>query len=175
MRKLFSTSFAIVIFSCSLLAGCKVPPLLSYPRFWDYTRTKPKDADFVGTYKVLKLRLPTELSLSVRERESAITLKADRTAILTDAPMFNGFGDTLVCRLSGSVNWELDQGLSGGLGWSLTFQHYQAATKPTTGECNYENTMWSMDILSRNAPYRLYRTVGDPDSDTGVEFKRVSR
>jgi len=175
MWKLLSSSFAIVIFSCSLLAGCKVPPLLSYPRIWDYTRTKPKDTDLVGTYKVLKLRLPTELNRSVRERESTITLKADRTAILTDVPMFDGFGDTLVCRLSGSVNWELDQGFSGGLGWSLNFQHYQPATKPTTSECNYESTVWSMDILSRHAPYRLYATVGDPDSDTGVEFERVSR
>ncbi len=175
MWKLLSSSFAIVIFSCSLLAGCKVPPLLSYPRIWDYTRTKPKDTDLVGTYKVLKLRLPTELNRSVRERESTITLKADRTAILTDVPMFDGFGDTLVCRLSGSVNWELDQGFSGRLGWSLNFQHYQPATKPTTSECNYESTVWSMDILSRHAPYRLYATVGDPDSDTGVEFERVSR
>jgi hypothetical protein len=29
--------------------------------------------------------------------------------------------------------------------------------------------------LGRDAPYRLYAIVGDPDSGTGVEFKRVGR
>src|SRR3989442_2907186 len=155
MRKPFSSSFAIVIFSCTLLVGC-----LSYPRIWDYTKTKPKDSDMVGTYKVLKLRLPSDLGRSVREKDPALTLNADHSAVLTDVPVFDGFGDTLVCRLSGSANWALDDGINSGWGWSVAFQSYHPSTKPTTRDCDYENSIWGILVLSRHAPYRLYAIVG---------------
>jgi len=169
MRKLSSSLFPIICLSCCFLAGCRPPPLLSYPWFWDYTRTKPKDADLVGSYGVLKLRLPSELARSVREKEPLITLKADHTVIFTDVPKFDGFGDELVCRLSGSANWELN-----GLPTYRTvdFRNYRPALESPTPECNLKNIAWGILVLGQHAPYRLYATVGDPDSDTGVEFKR---
>jgi hypothetical protein len=163
----------IVFLSYLLLAGCRPPPLLSYPWFWDYTRTKPKDADLVGAYKILKVRLPSDLDRLVREKDPVLTLNGDHTATLIDVPEFDGFGDDLVCRLSGSANWSL--GRSGGLGWSVGFQNYHPATTPTTRKCQYENSVWDILVLSQNAPYRLYSSVGDPDSDTGIEFNRVGR
>lgn len=127
------------------------------------------------TYKILKLRLPSELGDSVRERDAAITLRANHTAILTDVPSFDDSGQKLACRLLGSARWELfDQTANLG-GWSVMFQNYNPATKPTVKECELENSSWSILILSRHAPYRLYEIVGDPDSDTGVEFERMSR
>jgi hypothetical protein len=171
MRKLGSSLLAITCISCCFLLGCRPPPLLSYPWFWDYTRTKPKDADLVGSYGLLKLRLSSALARSVREKEPVITLKADHTVIFTDIPEFDGFGDELVCRLSGSANWELN-GLLNSTDWSVEFRNYRPALGSATPECNLKNTTWSISVLSQHAPYRLYATVGDPDSDTGVEFKR---
>ncbi len=157
---------------CSLCVGCNVP-LFSYPRLWDYTKTRPKDAELVGTYRVLKLRLTSDLSRSVRERETRITLKADHTADLADVPEFDGFGQKLECRLSGSATWQLDDEINSGWGWSVAFQNYHPTEKVTTHECNYENTIWGILVLSRHAPYRLDAIVGDPDSDTGIEFERA--
>jgi hypothetical protein len=175
MRKLGSSSLVIVCFSCCLLAGCRPPPLLSYPWFWDYTRTKPNDAELEGTYGVLKLRLPSALARSVREKEPVISLKADHTVVFTDVPKFDGFGDELICRLSGSANWELRGLLNTGASWSIEFQNYRPALEVTKPECRLKNTMWSILVLSQHAPYRLYTTVGDPDSDTGVEYRRITR
>lgn len=173
MRTLRSALFAVAIFSSGLLTACNVP-LLSYPFFWDYTKTRPNDSDLVGTYKVLELRLPSGLGQAVREKSSAITLKADHTAVLTNVPEFDGFGQKLICRLSGSASWALNDAINSGWGWSVAFQNYHPAT-PTTQECDYENSIWAILILSRHAPFRLYAIVGDPDSDTGVEYERVGR
>src|SRR6267154_2591841 len=82
------------------LAGCNVP-LGSYPHFWEYTKAKPRDEDLVGTYQLLKLRLPSDLERTVREKDPIITLRADHTVVFTEVPKFDGFGQKLVCRLSG--------------------------------------------------------------------------
>jgi hypothetical protein len=165
--------FSIAILSF-FLVGCNVP-LGSYPRFWDYTKTKPKDDDLVGIYKVVKLRLPSDLGRTVREKDPVLALKADHTVVFTDVPKFDRFGDKLVCRLSGSANWALNDEINSGWGWSVVFQDYRPLTKSVARECDYENSLWGILILSRHAPYRLYAIIGDPDSDTGVEFSRVSR
>lgn len=128
-----------------------------------------------GTYRILSLRLPADLSRSVKERESFISLKEDRTVTLENLPEFDGFGDTLECRLSGTATWSLDNQINYGWGWSVAFQNYRAVAKQPTGKCNYENTTWGILILSRRPPYRLYAIVGDPDSDTGVEYEKVDR
>lgn len=156
------------------LAGCNVP-LGSYPYFWEYTKAKPRDEDLVGTYRLLKLRLPSDLERMVREKDPVITLRADHTVVFTEVPKFDGFGQKLVCRLSGPANWALDEEINSGWGWSVAFQNYHPLSKPLTRECDYENSLWGVLVLSRHAPYRLYAIVGDPDSDSGVEFKRVSR
>jgi hypothetical protein len=174
MWKQMSSLVAIVTFSCALLSGCRPPPLMSYPWFWDFTKTKPKEADIAGTYKFLKLRLPSELERAVREEDASITLLTDHTAMLANVPEFDDFGQKLVCRLAGSANWDLDDQTSGAGGWSVMFRDYRPATTPTVNECKLENSLWSISVLSRHAPYRLYAIVGDPDSDTGVEVQRVS-
>jgi hypothetical protein len=151
--------------------GCNFP-LLSYPRYWDFTKTRPKDADVVGTYELANLRLSKELAQSVREKTPMITLNADHIAVLTDVPGFDVFGRGLTCRLSGSASWALDDGMNSGEGWSIVFQNYHA-TKPTNGKCDYQTTKWSVLILGRHSPHRLYDMIGDPDSDTGVEYGRI--
>src|ERR1700730_6403292 len=103
----------ITILLCFPLVGCNVP-LFSYPPFWDYSKTKPEDTDLVGSYRVLKLRLPDDLSRQVTEKSSRITLNADHTATLTAVPEFDGFGQKLECRWSGSATWKLNDKINDG-------------------------------------------------------------
>lgn len=172
MPKWISRALLAGIFSLWLVAGCQPPPLLSYPYFWDYAKTRPNDADLVGRYQILKVRLPNELSRSVRERNSEMDLEANHVVVLTDIPEFDNFGQKFVCRLSGTANWEPDNRIDGG--WSILFRNYHPKTKPVARECDLQNVIWDGTvILSRHPPYRLYSVVGDPDSGTGIEYARV--
>jgi hypothetical protein len=173
MRMLFTSALVIAIFFG--LSGCHASPL-SYPYFWDYTKAKPSDADLVGTYEVLKTRLPGDLAKTVREADAVVVLKADHTAVLTNVPEFDAFGERVACQLAGTAEWALDDKMNSGWGWSIAFQSYHPSTKPSARECNLGSSIWGgFLVLSRHAPYRLYSIVGDPDSDTGVEFGRTNR
>jgi len=162
----------ITILLCLPLAGCNVSPF-SYPRFWDYGKTKPVDTDLVGSYRVLKLRLPSDLSHQVTEKDSRITLNADHTAILAAVPWSDGFGEKLECRWSGSATWELNGKIDSGWGWSVSFQNFHPSSRVTDTQNCKRDLIWEILILSRRSPYRLYEIVGDPDSDTGVEYERL--
>ncbi len=155
-----------------LFAGCRMPPLMSYPWFWDYTRAKPKDLDLVGTYKVLKLRLSDDLVQFVVKLPPSLRLNADHSVVFDNFPIFDGFGDGVNCQLSGKATWSLDPDFSQGR--SILFHKYHSSSMPTSRHCDYENTTWDIQILGQRSPYRLYEIVGDPDSDTGIEWERAS-
>jgi len=171
MGKLGSSSLAIVCFLCCLLAGCRPPPLLSYPWFWDYTRAKPKEADLSGKYEVLKIRLSTDLAESLQARKPSVTLNADHTALLDNFPRFDGFGDRIDCSRTGTADWLLDKDLGASDGWQLAFKNYRPSVPAAA--CGVENSIWPVLLLGQKPPYRLYLTVGDPDSDTGIEFNKT--
>lgn len=128
----------------------------------------------MGNYGAFSFRLPEQQRKQVGNA-IRIALKADHTAEFSSVPEFDGFGIQKKCELSGTANWELDDTINNGWGWSVAFEHYHAAKKNAAGECNWENSTWGILILSRHPPYRLYDIVGDPDSDTGIEFKRMDR
>lgn len=142
--KILRLAFAAAILSSGLLTGCNVP-LGSYPRFWDYAKTKPNDSDLVGNYKVLDVRLPSELAQTAREQASSITLKNDHTAVLTNVPEFDDFGEKLVCRLSGSASWGLNHTINSGGGWSVAFHNYQPSKSPPV--CHVGANVWNEDGL----------------------------
>ena len=125
----------------------------------------------VGTYKVLKLRLPSSATLSGEDAQ--IILRTDGTAMLSSVPEFDELGQRFVCTLSGSATWKLDDKIIDQEGWSVAFQNYQPVTTPSARECDLRNSMIGFLVLSRHAPYRLYQIVGDRDSETGVEFQRT--
>ena len=167
MRKLVS-SFLLVL-TCFLLVGCR--NFFAYPYPWDYTREKPKEYDMVGTYKVFKVRLPSSSEL---DEEGQIILRADGTALFVRVPEFDDFGQKFVCRMSGDATWTLDDKINDSWGWSIAFRDYRSATKPIPRECNPEHSIFGgILVLSRHAPNRLYKIIGDPDSDTGLEFERT--
>jgi hypothetical protein len=163
---------AILIGLCLILEGCQPPPLFSYPHFWDFTRSKPRDSDIVGTYKIIRLRVPDDLMSSVQQERSTLTLNADHSATFFDFAVFDASGDTLRCRLSGKGTWQLERYISAD-GWQVDFEDFHPTSTPTAHECDREKTSWPLTILGQRTPYRLYDYVGDPDSDTGVEYRKV--
>lgn len=172
MKKLVLSSFLLFL-TCSLLVGCR-NYFLTYPYPWDYSKKKPKESDMVGTYKILKLRLPS--AASGVDKDARITLRSDGTAVFSSVPEFDDFGQKFVCSLSGAATWDLDDKINNGWGWFVAFQDYRPATKPIARECDLGNSvLGGILVLSRHAPYRLYKIVGDPDSDTGIEFERTDR
>ena len=155
---------------CCILTGCI--PVFAYPRFWDFARKKPQDSDLVGSYKVLELRLPEEQRRLVGG-DPRITLRRDHTADLIALPEFDVFGKGIECIVSGTATWEL---YNSTWDWYVEFKNYHATNKGSAGECKRENTIWgSPVVLSRHAPDRLYDYVGDPDSDTGIEYHRFAK
>lgn len=160
-------------FLCCLLASCRPPPLMSYPWFWDYTRAKPKESDLSGGYEILKIRLSTDLAKRIRKQQPLVTLNPDHTALLSNFPPFDGFGDRVDCSRSGTADWSLDKDLGASSGWQLAFKHYRPST--AVAACGQENAIWPVLLLGQKPPYRLYLTVGDPDSDTGIEFQKIKR
>src|SRR5436190_14489174 len=143
MKKLFFVPGVVVALSVAW-SGCRPPPLMSYPYFWDHPTKKPPNADIAGTYQVEKVRLSTELSSSVREKDPLIKLNTDGTAIFTNVPILDGFGDRVTCRLTGSAIWELHSEFNSASGWSVDFSDYQPNLKPAQHECNRENSSWGM-------------------------------
>jgi hypothetical protein len=145
---------------------------MSYPRFWDYTRAKPKESDLSGGYKVLKIRLSTDVAKQIKEQQPSVTLNSDNIALLGKCPRFDGFGDRVDCSRSGPADWSLDKDLDASSGWQLAFKNYRPST--AAAACSQENAVWPVLLLGRKPPYRLYLTVGDPDSDTGIEFQKIA-
>lgn len=171
MRRLVSSLFLLL--ACSLLVSCR-NYFLTYPYPWDYSKEKPKESDMVGTYNILKLRLPA--TASGVDKDARIILRTDGSAVFSNVPEFDDFGQKVVCGLSGTATWKLDDKINSGWGWSVAFQDYRPTTKPIARECDLGNSIFGgILVLSRHAPYRLYKIVGDPDSDTGVEFERADR
>ena len=166
--RLFVLPF-LMLLGC-MLSSCKPPPLMSYPWFWDYTRARPKGADLSGRYKILKVRLSAEIAKSLQE--PSVTINVDNTAVLANFPRFDGFGDRIECNRSGTADWSLVN-LEPVSGWQLAFKNYRPST--ASAACGPDNFTWPVSLLGQKSPYRLYLTVGDPDSDTGIEFQRAAR
>jgi hypothetical protein len=142
---------------------------MSYPYLWDLNSKRPKDAELAGTYKILKIRLASDLARTIKTEGSRITLESDHTAILSDVPEFDTPGETQVCSASGSATWNEDNTQNAGMGWSVEFTDFSPAKTSTTPGCAHRD-LSGLVILGRHAPHRLYQSVGDPDSDTGVEY-----
>ncbi len=152
----------IVICASLFLSGCGP----------DYVKARPDDADVAGTYKLAKLKIDNDLARSVRERDVTLTLMPDHKVVVADFPKFDLTGGRLICRLSGSAEWQLSDQENGGVGWSLVFNNFNSSTSPTNNVCNTTYPLPSLLLLNQKAPHRLYMTVGDPSGDEGIEFAK---
>lgn len=154
---------SIMICACLLLAGCGP----------EYLKAKPDDADITGTYELSKVTLDNDLARSVRMQDATITLKPDHTVAVANFPKFDVSGGRLVCRLSGSAEWQLSDQENGGVGWSVVFNNFVSSTAPTDSACNTTYPMPSLLIIGQKSPHRLYMTVGTASDDQGVEFGKA--
>jgi hypothetical protein len=154
---------SILICGCLLLAGCGP----------EYLKTKPEDADITGTYRLSRLKLERDLARSVQMQDATITLQPDHKVAVEGFPKFDLSGGRLVCRLSGSAEWQLSDQENGGVGWSLVFNNFASSTAPAESACNTTYPMPSLSIIGPKTPHRLHMTVGDPNDDQGVEFEKA--
>jgi hypothetical protein len=166
--------------TCILLVGCSLPSPFAYPRFWDFPTAKPDAGEIAGSYQILDARSPElgktgALVTDFRSHKIVVlTLNRDHTVVFAGLLQFDPFGQKLTCSYLGTASWRLDGENNGG-SWSVDFIDYRAATPHDNAarQCPNENAIWGILILGRHAPYRLWLTVGDPDGDTGIEFKRI--
>jgi hypothetical protein len=171
-RKKYAHLACASLFLALLLAGCTLSPL-AYPRFWDYTKVKPNDADMLGTYTFLKSSGSFGYGHGYQgNRDISVTLHADHTASLSEMPSIEPDQYKTLCTYSGPAVWALDDhGDPDGDEWYVMIETKQSADskKKTWGPF----TWWELLMLSRRPPYRLYKVIGDPDNDTGLEFGRA--
>ena len=156
------TALLGLICASLLLAGCGP----------EYVKTKPDDADITGTYQLSKLTLDNDLARLVRLRDATITLMSDHKAAVADFPKFDLTGGRLVCRLSGSAEWQLSDRENGGVGWSVVFNNFVSSTESTDSACNTTYPLPGLLIMGQKTPHRLYETVGDASEEQGVEFAK---
>jgi len=151
------------------LSGC------GHPRPWNYTITAPKEIDLVGEYRAVRYNgdFRSVNGFSIND-PIEIVLSADHTAQGSALPKFDGFGDFVLCKLSGSADWAI----SSGLGSQDLVLHFKLAPKiiasehPELRRCTND---WEVTILGHHAPYSFYLSMGDPGEDKGIEFIRTSR
>src|SRR6267154_2519169 len=107
---------SIVLVSCVLLTGCASLSSLSpfaFPRSWDYTRTKPSESNLSGVYRIHQVRNEMNgdasnliKSFGIR-KDISVKINADHTALLSNIPQFDGFGEKFICSFSGPAKWYL--------------------------------------------------------------------
>ena len=170
MTKISRVSIPSLITFVVLLTGCDRPHL------WEYTFLKPSEADLVGEYSVVRYNgdFHSIAGFSISD-PIRLVLSPDHTAEGSFLPEFDGFGDLVVCKLSGNANWKIDR----GIGWQDLILHFKSVPKSNLSEpirsvieCRND---WSVTVLGHHSPHSFYLSVGDPSENKGIEFIRTSR
>jgi len=150
----------LALSGCGLAAFTGISPF-AYPHFWDFTNATPTESEIAGKYVVLKISgSPPNFR---KDSDIWIYLNTDHTASFSHIPEYDGVGEKLLCTKSASGTWKAREG-------EINFWPDKNASKTGVPECDDMNTPLTM--LGHGAPYRLYLYVGDPDNDTGIEFRR---
>jgi hypothetical protein len=130
-----------------------------------------KEADLIGTYKPSSFDGDAADIRYLNAGQLGITLRTDHTAIISGFPEFDGFGDEVVCTLSGPARWKMS-----GAGIILDIENFEPhLPRPQNPEKRQCYNHVGIDITGRFSPHKLYLVIGDPDSGTGIELQRVSR
>lgn len=152
----------------ALSTGC------GHPRLWQFSHFQPKQSDLVGTYRVARFDGNVDRIEGFSSKDPIeIALHPDHSATVSDLPEFDGFGDAVICKLSGSAKWELR---SAPFSWDIVLRFdslpRSSGTHPLVRQCYPE---FHLHIVGHAAPYGLYDDIGDPDDDTGIQYRRGSR
>jgi hypothetical protein len=150
----------------AVLLGC------GRPHGWDYTAVSPKETDLVGTYKVTRYNGEIDSIEGFSRRNSIqVVLNADHTTRVSEFPQFDGFGDFVICKLSESGTWEFGRGPGAEIRFKFKSVPKSKDDSRHGRECSGD---FEIPLLGHRPPYSLYLSIGDPDSDTGIELQRVA-
>jgi hypothetical protein len=126
------------------------------PAIWNRPWQNPARADLAGEYSESERHLDHDSAFP----SASLTLNADGSMAVANLPY--EFGETS-CTLSGKGNWS---GPDGNQVIELVL-----TSDRSPGSC--ESSSYSfLEVAGRFKPYSLYWVIGDPDSGTGVWFKR---
>jgi hypothetical protein len=134
--------------------------------FWDYARSKPQEADLIGTYRgtlVGESKIGDATSLG----DTTLTLETNSAGQISGLPVFDAGGRKLLSSISGDVVWRVSKPFNpNGEEWWLEIT-LLAQSSITRG-------VKEMLVLERSRPHRFFMIVGDPDDYVGVEFKPLA-
>ena len=139
-------------FMANNLAGALFGP----PAIWNRTWHNPPRQDVVGSY------LESERHLDDTAPSSAASLILEANGLMTVASLPIDFGQ-ITCTLSGTGSW---RGPDENQQIDLT-----VVSDKNPGSCE-SGSYGSLELAGHSKPYRLYWTVGDPDSGPGVWFRK---
>jgi hypothetical protein len=138
-------------FMANNLAGAIFGP----PAIWNRTWQTPPREDLEGNY----VESERHLDDSGPSEAASLTLQADGSMTVANLPA--NFGSA-TCTLSGTGSWQGpdDEGIR------LTVVSDQHPSS-----CQSDSYA-GLDLAGHSEPYRLYWIVGDPDSGTGIWFRK---
>jgi hypothetical protein len=138
-------------FMANNLAGAMFGP----PAIWNRPWQIPPREDLLGDY----MESERHLDDSSPPAAASLTLQADGSMTVANLPA--SFG-TSTCTLSGTGSWKGpdDDGIRLTV---VSDQH--------SGSCE-SGSYAGLELAGHSKPYRLYWIVGDPDSGTGVWFRK---
>ena len=129
----------------------------------DYTRSRPKEADLVGTWTVTE-----KTARDIRDRggyaksDPKIVLLADGTCSVIDMPDWwrGGFGHSHKQLESGQGKWKIEKEENV---WTI----YVLGLELPAGH-------QTVHLSRQRPPYLLHATLGDPDSGNYMIFERAT-
>ncbi len=126
------------------------------PAIWEQTHHSPLRAALVGTY----IEVERHWDRPKTEPNATLELHSDGSMAVHALPLDEGM---LYCMLSGTGQWE---GPRGDQELDLDFVSDGAPESCKSGKYG------SLQLAGNAKPYRLYWVLSDPDSGTGIWFKR---
>jgi hypothetical protein len=145
-----------VLLTFFLLGNNLAGAIFGPPAIWDVPYHHPSQDDLAGKY-VEKER---HWDRAKTGPDALFELKRDGTMTVRDLPADFGMSQ---CVLSGFGTWRT----SGGQDIGLDF-----TSDGAPGICESGWYASALEVAGHSKPYRLYWVLGDPDSGTGIWFKR---
>ena len=149
---LSSPLLLILFFAGNNLAGAIIGP----PAIWNHPWHSPPRQDLIGRYTESERHWDRPKGGS----EAVLELRSDGSMHVSSLPVD---GVTSSCVLSGAGRWtgpDEDQRLD-----------LIVATDESHSSCE-SGTYSYLEVVGHSTPYGLYWVLGDPDSGTGIWFKR---
>jgi hypothetical protein len=147
----------MLFFMGNNLAGALFGP----PAIWNRPWNSPQRSDLFGSYKETDRNLERTIE---SKQPASITLLADGSVIVSSLPSQS---ELTTCTLSAKGFW------GGSYDGKINIRFLPDKTTSDGAVATCEKTScWSLQLTGRSKPYGLYMSVGDPDSGTGIWFKR---